>query len=382
MKTSNCLSNIYFFCQTLNIYHLQKLCSFLLGTMALFSLSVIDNVMDEMNTFFNWVKLAPFPKKFDVRTKPFLINNTEFIIADKDGFVNKYDINANEWTTSKQPLLPAVTRHFGQSYDPSTKCLYSYLAFGVNKLDLNNHQLTSYKLDNYDTQIAWNHSSYFKIPNDPQHHIIYGAIKTHEIWNENKPRASLICAHSNPWKVRNPRNVCIYIESRQEILMLGGSNSTEIWRYSITNNTWTCLDLTMPYEQNLHSFGCVITNDDRHIIIFSGMFTVDNRHIDTCSLYVLDMKNTKWLDLSKSNVCPLKGAARAIIVPHREKDENVVSAYVRFMCDDKINIDEIPLGVLGIIDSMYGGEERVHLFFDRRSDHYAINMSDILSNCT
>lgn len=349
--------------------------------MALFSLSVIDDVMDEMNTFFNWVKLAPFPKEFNVRTKPFLINNTEFIIADKDGFVNKYDINLNEWTTSKQALLPDVTGNFGQSYDPSTKCLYSYYAFGVNKLNLSNHQLTSYKLENYDTKIALNHSSYFKIPNNPQHHIINGAFMKHDIWNESKPRQSPICAHYNPWKVRNTRNVCIYIPSRQEILMLGGSNSDKIWRYSIENNTWTCLECKMP-RNNLHSFGCVITNDDRYIIVFSGMSIVDDRHKEICSIFVLDMKNMKWLDLSKSNVCPLKGAARAIIVPYREKDENVVSAYIRFICDDKINIDQIPWGVLGIIDSMYGGDEKVHLFFERRSDHYAINVSDILSNCT
>ena len=63
-----------------------------------------------------------------------------------------------------------------------------------------------------------------------------------------------------------------------------------------------------------------------------------------------------------------------------KKDDNLVYAYIRFICDG-INVNDLPLDILDIIDSMYGFDERVHVFFDSYVEHYAIDVSDILLNC-
>ena len=61
---------------------------------------------------------------------------------------------------------------------------------------------------------------------------------------------------------------------------------------------------------------------------------------------------------------------------------NVVYGYIRFVSDsDGVDVDDVPLDIIKLIDSMYSECERIHLFIRNDTNHYAINVSDILFNC-
>ena len=64
----------------------------------------------------------------------------------------------------------------------------------------------------------------------------------------------------------------VYIESKREILIFGGwSKATAyndtIWTYSIDENEWSLLQCKMPIKAN--AFGCVMTTDEKYVIIFN-----------------------------------------------------------------------------------------------------------------
>lgn len=95
-------------------------------------------------------------------------------------------------------------------------------------------------------------------------------------------------------------------------------------------------------------------------------------------MYVFDMELTEWrvCDIK----CPKPGFHGAVIMSGKKEDDHLVYAYIRFMCDGVV-VNDIPMDVLSVIDDMYGNDEKVHLFQDDYADHYAINVSDILSKC-
>ena len=79
--------------------------------------------------------------------------------------------------------------------------------------------------------------------------------------------------------------------------------------------------------------------------------------------------------------CPYKDLAHALLVNDRnERDKHSVFAFIRFKCNDT-DIQNIPVDIIRLIDEMYGGYGRIHLFFDGRKHHFAINVRDIFTNC-
>ena len=324
-----------------------------------------------------WIRLAPLCEEFNTKQAAFLINDNEIIIA-QGSEVNTYNLILNEWSTEEHTEFLAAAGKY--TSDMNTQCLYQYQYNQLLKLNLNTKQITAYKMHN---EIL---SNFVPIKIGSDHHIIYGyRYSYHKIWNEDDPEKAAKLIHSFTAKNNFNSQLSsrgIYIESKKEILtfggIIGGTYHDSIWRYSLDKKKWDLLDCKMP--KRLEGFGCVITTDEQYVIIFGGWSTnkAGKHGKRTDDIHVLNLMEMEWKECRLK--CPIIELCYGMIVPGKRDEDNVISAFIRFVCDG-VNVEEIPMDIMKLIDEMYGENERVHLFFRDHVDHCAINVSDILVNC-
>ena len=94
---------------------------------------------------------------------------------------------------------------------------------------------------------------------------------------------------------------------------MGGYNSkywvslNTIRSYDIKTKNNKVIDLRIPEEMD--SFGCVVTNDEKYIIIFGG---VDDRDTPKAGIYIFDMEQMS-VRMSKFH-CPKHSKYHAILM--------------------------------------------------------------------
>ena len=185
------------------------------------------------------------------------------------------------------------------------------------------------------------------------HHIIAGyGHSQHKIWNEDDPEQAAKLIHSftakNKFNLQLSRG--IYIESKKEILIFGGIISgtcyDSIWRYSLDTKKWDLLDCKMP--KRLEGFGCVITTDEQYVIIFGGWSTnkAGKHGKRTDDIYVLNLMEMEWKECRLK--CPIIELCYGMIVPGKRDEDNVISAFIRFVCDG-VKVEEIPMDIMKLI---------------------------------
>ena len=323
----------------------------------------------------NFTKLADLPEKYTIITTAFMMNESEFLLPQKSS-LNIYNVISNEWTQKKYGSnIPNNVKQY--TYDRDTQCLYFYCCTQCIKLNLQSHKMTKYENVKGST-------NFVPIKIGSIHHIISGfGHSQHDIWNENNPEQD-----QQVIRTFNDKNFGrqiaggIHLKSTQEILIFGGyalgSCVDTIWRYSVIDKKWTLSDCKLP--KAMEGFGIVATLDEKYVIIFGGFSTLasskDTRFDD---IYVLDLENMKWSECVLK--CPFKEFCGAVMVGSKSNDDNdkIISGFIRFMCDN-IDIDDIPMDVMRLINTMYGANQNVHLFFHDHTDHYVVSVNDILSN--
>lgn len=110
----------------------------------------------------------------------------------------------------------------------------------------------------------------------------------------------------------------VYIPTQNVLILFGGYNTFtngrihKIWKYSVNKNIWE--ECVIQLENAMNSFGYVLTNDQKYIIIFGGVGQTKYG-----SIYVLDVINMKWRhDLRKELDPKYGGICCAVIMPNDE----------------------------------------------------------------
>ena len=159
----------------------------------------------------------------------------------------------------------------------------------------------------------------------------------------------------------------VYNSFEDYFLLFGGFNDNkdkennsrtdEIWKisrytYGKQEFKYEKLDLKMP--DKMQSFGCLITMDNRYVLIIGGS---DSNGL-TDKIYVLSLLTMTWY-LSKVR-CPFdKVPSNNVIITKAKKDEQLVDGYIREKTKE-CNVTMI--NDLNKIIQMYHGIQYLHIF--------------------
>ena len=149
--------------------------------------------------------------------------------------------------------------------------------------------------------------------NSKSHHILTSS--------SDNPEPQAIAVIDESWISSNTCNASVYVKSQNCIYVFGGYDELSdikrldgIWRYDLreTNKGWKKMNGVLPYK--MESFGSVLTNDERYIILFGGAVGDKNVWNDEIFLW-----NLESMVISKSDIkCPQQGLYTAVIMPNNE----------------------------------------------------------------
>eukprot|EP01084_Bolivina_argentea_P163258 284046_1 len=356
-------------------------------------------------------KKVPFPSYGDNRTA-FLFGGSQLIMPQKST-IDIYDISSNKWRTNVVDELKEADRF---TFDADKQCLYGYCNECIRWCDIEEDDiyrtqtlttgLTKLKLDlNGNVENITNyHPSSIKLRTDSGcivikigcvHHIISERPSfeteiiggsTHAIWDECRPENVMKTVHKlHVFDFPRMGYRAVYIESKSEILIFGGNRNgvytDTIWRYPLSKKHWKfweMLDSKMPEATN--DFACVMTNDERYIIILGGetqkvapFWSGISRRSQ--NIHILDVFKMKWMK-SKVKLPDLDGLSH---ISSAVIDDKIIYRLIKYQCN-VIGVKEIPIDVVQLIEAMHGKRERIHLFDHYGKDHWVISVADILKD--
>eukprot|EP01084_Bolivina_argentea_P025189 46849_1 len=209
-------------------------------------------------------------------------------------------------------------------------------------------------------------------------HIIGGQNSNkHKKWNPKETKVETIHEFKE-WKVGNVCHGLIHIKSKKQLLLFGGYDDGitedskkdlgDIWTYCIKHNEWKLLETKMPIKSN--SFGYILTNDERYVIIFGG--ESEDKNID--DIFVLDLKYFKFKHVDLK--CPVSGGLHAVYTENMIYDIKLVSGFIRsynFAC---------PNDILRIIMLFYVVNDVFLLHHYDGTGFWKIAIDDIIPNYT
>ena len=211
----------------------------------------------------------------------------------------------------------------------------------------------------------------------------YNEIETnlHQIWNHETKESETIHTFDQYPNGFNQSGL-IYISNQRELLLLGGYKHDydyskfrldTIYKYSLTNRKWTELDIKLPYD--LCDFGCVITKDQRHVIIMGGKATDDDGHQYMCmeNIFILDVMK---MTIGESKITLPFNRCKAIIMENKIENELLVNGFIRKETDlGKMNI---PIAIISLCAGFHV-VEYIHILH-YNGGHWKINVKKILDN--
>ena len=353
-----------------------------------------------------WESISPFPVG-EQSTNLVQINDTEFICGsfavDNDiQQLLKFNIFTNKWT--EWLTLPEELSFNSNAicFDRHTKMLY--IAESYPTVDLNHTTDTSDKdwihgmiVINIETkeykhievsQEEGNVQRILSLPNGGIHFIRAEGGKHSSLGLNEQKTSEVLCSDGEVIGYKSITwNDSIYSSKDKEIFTFGGVGEHQgylksldtIFTYNIEKAEHKLLDLKLPKEMCL--FGCVITNDEKYVIIFGGLYilTLNTFKMENLQkIYIFDMNE---MTVRESSIqCPDASTYNAIVMTNHVQ-ELIVLGYIR-KCWSLTEFDGFtPLSadIMNLIYRWYV-EEMVYLL-DRKSDKmlWKISIADILS---
>lgn len=259
--------------------------------------------------------------------------NPENFMVEADGYLHQYNTKENTWTRIQAEHMDARGSPF-IAYNSNSKQIYATIDSAM--MITNIETPSKYKEYSCD-QIQF--SSLIFIDNIC--HIIGGvenedhdAHDSHYIWDEQTKKVKHIHKF-NEMKGDISGFGLVYDSHKQQMLLLGGFDSgrtemkwrrDEIYRCDLSSSSetdwiWTKLDIKLPHGMN--NFGCVLTTDNRYVIIMAGL-GMDKNYDD---IHVLDLNvmNIFAVDLK----FPFDRICIAIIMEKKVENEFLVQGFVR-----------------------------------------------------
>ena len=242
------------------------------------------------------------------------------------------------------------------------------------------------------------------LDNDKQIHIIINEENEQLVWNTktgNMLSQILEYQFSNN-SIRTTSFVLI--PSKNIILMMGGygchvdnlpidistrlsynreKDHDGIWKYCLIEHKWTKLNIKFPYS----TVGCVLTNDEKYVIITGGQMANDIDYEWTNDIFILDLTSEDY-QLRKCKIkCPQSGSCNYSIntvILGGPKDEMLTDGWIKelFKLQQFKHLSLPPTYLIKMISQWYS-QPMLHLFYGKPhckiiAKHYEIKVSTIL----
>eukprot|EP01084_Bolivina_argentea_P092566 166521_1 len=348
------------------------------------------------------------------------INNKEFIILHNKN-IYKYDTYTNKWNIWIENVPNVNCTSCNISYDTRKKYIYTTTDSGLNVIDTNSKPFETGTINTEAPRPCENtHSSLIVI--DGICHVIGPQFnKFHCFWNNETNKIEVITAFTQPIidelfsKHHNKKYIkievdeqlsefgVVYASKTKHIYCLGGSrrgNQAEtyhsILKYCIENNNWTELDVVLPHKE-MEKFGCVITKDERYVIILGGssgeqineewdaLEYIDSQNIYVFDLYELKLSKSKvmmpfiidWetFECAKDRICIMTERYLSILMENVLENSLLVHGFVKQSVE--LYYLNIPLGLINMI-CFYHTIEYIYVINSDDGSHWKINVDKII----
>ena len=251
-----------------------------------------------------WLNVGKIPNNFDLSLSNAIgINNNEFVVSTSTGTkqyddqysgIWAYNVNKKHWKCvweyDKNMIDEIILQPF-MAYNPNTLELYIYsqkpdIFFSINIL---NGKHIVYNKNKFDMDYSMESMIYC---ND---HIHLISSNKHIIWDCNNQKESKILTNFINGSDRESFSV-IYLKKQNCIWLVGGIGSLrffdDIHQFDLNKFEWNKLtNIKLPKQ--LASFSCVMSTDDRYLVIMNGD---DKYGQQNKKIYFLDFNNIdkKW----------------------------------------------------------------------------------------
>lgn len=257
------------------------------------------------------------------------LNDNEYIVAPWNSFsddmeekemknngIYKYNVNENEWRLFILYPKEFISEYQNMSIDYDQQIIYLLNDAGIWRIDIATKKFECFGLENECCGALT-----FIV--DSKCNIFWGNNSNkHLLWNDNDTK---IVYEFEELKKGMISFGIVYNSKEGYFLLFGGfkgkelGRSDEIWKYSLNGKKWEKLELTMP--DKMQSFGCVITLNCKHVLIFGG---TDSKGFvgGNDKIYILDLVEMEW-SLSKIP-CPFKGVGVGNVIITKSNNEEYV----------------------------------------------------------
>eukprot|EP01084_Bolivina_argentea_P253416 425658_1 len=325
-----------------------------------------------------WIELAPLPPNFSV-DEATIINPKEFIVTSyfQTTTVYKYNASKNEFIKFIDSKDTKLLFFENVAYNKQAQKLYFRQLNNIESVELSTNKrklITNTTIGTYFLFI----DNFLHIIDSHNNHCV-GLIHNDKfdiIRNTFSMNSDTLRQAS-----------AINIPSKQLILLIGGytdnlANNKNLWIHSVSSNHWKKLK-NISFEG--YSFGCVLTSNERYIILFGGFAYNYNYECDTArnNIWVLDMKYDNNWKIKKSEICcPMFGHCHGVRSGGIDsKDELLVIGFIKkcFAMKVFIHLDLPPVYIMKLISRWYCGE-MIHLIKNDIQSHFGIYLNDILKS--
>eukprot|EP01084_Bolivina_argentea_P066723 121645_1 len=373
-------------------------------------------VIDLSNKTHEWINCTPAPKELESQ---FVKINQHSVIVIADGICYYYNCVCNEWKIlvkieSLKDKIKTI------SINHCTNNVY-ILSIQNNKAiitSLNYKQFTkinTFKMANY----LDNTCNVLSVCANSEYHLIctnnitkYSTkpiVSCHFVWNQRKNKLDKI----HKFNSNHSNGQFIYITSQNILLLISLRNhEKEIWCYSLIVKKWSkwCVKnlqnrffvstkkIEWQITGSIINFSCVLTADERFVVIFGGesprqifdFYSTDFYNL----VWLLDIKCQSFHQLKMK--CPLKKCTRnlgrvifnhinkpiykAIVINNSYWSMILIFAYFGscWVKTEKANMNILPDEIAHVILNMHGVDSLVHLFSQNGQAHYKMSIDAII----
>eukprot|EP01084_Bolivina_argentea_P271256 461485_1 len=322
-----------------------------------------------------WISLQDCP--ISICNCPLQINDNIIISLPNcttEETICKYNIADNVWSEFLTYPTDSGLKYLTAAMHHETNTIYAHGDSG----ELLKINLTDNTCSIIDTNYKPDIDPYVTIIENNIHLIGGFSSKKHVVWNHNTNKFDDIHTFEE-WSCGNSSFAFIHITYQNRMLLLGGydgracsSGKTDcIWSYTISNQQWKLLNnIKLPYPMN--TFGCVLTSNEKFVIIISGSVYVE-KTISNNEIYILNLLTLEW---RKSNIqSPIKGTCFAIRVGNHMKYSLTTYGYVRNQFKQMKQM--LPVDIINMIVMWYEADD-IYLF--EGSQCWKMCINDVLKS--
>ena len=336
---------------------------------------------------------------------PTKISHHQFLVGSKHRSKNcatklcdliMYDTHTNQWTQIATFPEEAyyLYVHPAETFNKYQNKVYfwpceDFFTFDIKTRQFNINEINAEDLDVSNSKNGVSVNEYIHFINyemgKVEHTILNTRDNTFEIFNPPE---------FQEWKEIYD-TYCIYVKSKQVLLLIGGGtyNSPNIrpfgiWKYCLKKKKWSQVK---EVAFNLMDVRCALSANEKYVIIVGGGDETDGTvgMIDNDKIFVLDITDDNNYKLRE---CSIKipnsqcyPSPEIVLMGGEIEHELLVIGWIKklFKTTEFKDLSLPPMYIMKMIGLWYNQEELhwiQHHWWNKRSDHYLMTLSQILSS--